>query len=51
MERFKDDPDRIPLFIKDRKEEIHIIDHMNEMEKIVSSGGKLVYLGKQINGR
>jgi NhaP-type Na+/H+ or K+/H+ antiporter len=51
IEKMKDDEERIPLFVKDKNEEIHIIDYMNEMEKIVSSGGKLVYLGKKLNGQ
>lgn len=38
--------DQIPIFIKDKEGEIHIIPSFNQNKQEVSKGSKLVYLGK-----
>ncbi len=49
METTKSDSEMVPLFLKDKRGEIHIIPSLDEDLSVISEGSKLVYLGKALD--
>ena len=48
MERTKDDPECIPLFVMDNTGELHILTSYNRQTQIDLKNAKLVYIGKDL---